>query len=58
VELARRRDSEGGESTHGETEGETMNQSFWRMVVTLIIAAVLVLAARYFGWSHTPISVE
>jgi hypothetical protein len=35
-----------------------MNQSFWRMVVALIIAVVLVLAARYFGWSHTPITVE
>lgn len=35
-----------------------MKQSFWRMVVALIIAVVLVLAARYFGWSHTPITVE
>jgi hypothetical protein len=38
--------------------GETMNQSLWRMVGALVIAVVLVLAARYFGWSHIPITVE
>jgi hypothetical protein len=43
---------------NAESEGETMKWSLWRLVVALTIAAVLVLAARYFGWSHIPITVE
>jgi len=35
-----------------------MKWSLWRLVVALTIAVVLLLAARYFGWSHTPITVE
>jgi anti-sigma-K factor RskA len=36
----------------------TMKWSLWRMIVALTIAVVLVLATRYLGWSHTPITVE
>jgi hypothetical protein len=35
-----------------------MNQSFWRMVIAIGIAVVLVLVARHLGWSHTPLTVE
>jgi hypothetical protein len=36
----------------------TMKWSLWRMIVALTIAVVLILAARYLGWSHTLITVE
>jgi hypothetical protein len=39
-------------------EGETMNRSLWRMAIALSIATALVLAARYFGWSHFLSTVE
>jgi hypothetical protein len=39
-------------------EEDTMNRSLWRMVIALSIAVALVLAARYFGWSHFLSTVE
>jgi hypothetical protein len=39
-------------------EGEMMKGSLGRLVIALTIAVVLVLAAHFLGWSHTPITVE